>query len=150
MSSFMNRAVVLAVVLSFTGIGTGNAVEAAVSESDDEELEEVVVLGQKPVRNPRALAAWLLRLRGTYRSEGTIAYQTGMPGQIARTVPATGALVCAGFGSGPGVQCEMRLSAGASDTRLDPGVMLLGLDIEMDGRVTARFNIAHSRAGVDP
>ncbi len=208
MSSSMGRSIVLAVVLSVTGIAPGDALEATESGSGDEELEEVMVLGQKPVRNPRALAAWLKRLPGRYRSEGTISYLAVRPAQVSRPEPATGALVCAGFGSGPGVQCEMRLTAGGRDTRLDPGVMLLGLDIErpqirymtvddqgmaagttgdlrgdtaqfrtpcvatgvrtcytttwinaaagsdqihfrvdieMDGRVTARFNIAHSR-----
>lgn len=124
MNSSMRGSAILAALLSVTGAAAAAAVEAASTGSEDEELAEVMVLGQQPVRNPRALAAWLMRLPGTYRSEGTISYQTG------RSVAASGTLVCTAISRGPGVQCMMRLTSAGSDTRLNPGVMLLGLDIE--------------------
>lgn len=97
------------------------------------ELDEVQVLGQQPVRNPRAMAAWLRRLPGRYRSEGTVTYAggMGMPSYAnGRTVPATGASICLNFGKGPGVQCTIQLSTPDGGTNLEPGMILLGLDIE--------------------
>jgi hypothetical protein len=100
-------------------------IQQASAASRDEVLDEVLVAGDmERALGRRAITAWLRRLPGKYVSEGKIHYSSGL------TILASGTLDCVGFGSGPGVRCEMRLAAPGGNTNMEPGMFLLGMDIE--------------------
>lgn len=91
--------------------------------SCDDELEEIVVLGQRPVRNRELLAVWLRRLGGRFSNTGSLEL-------LGRALPVRGMTECVGIGEGPGMHCLIMLEAKDVDTHLKPGAFMLGIDLE--------------------
>lgn len=96
---------------------------------EDDELDEVLVLGQKPPkpeRNRDDIAVWLRRLAGRFNNQGTLA--RGESGDSK--LPVMGATDCVRIGEGPGLHCVIMLEAPNVETHLKPGAFMLGVDLE--------------------
>lgn len=72
-----------------------------------EELGEVIVSGERPVRSVQELIPWIRRLLGEYTIEGYVDVGGRGDPDDRKSVRGTG--LCAGFGEAPGVQCELRV-----------------------------------------
>jgi hypothetical protein len=95
---------------------------AAPQEASDEELSEVLVLGQRALKDRGLLDAWLRRLIGKFGNTGEVLGPSGR--QQAR-----GTTACESVGNSAGVHCVMKLKAPNYQTSFDPGELLLGMDI---------------------
>jgi hypothetical protein len=102
------------------------AAESPQAGSAEDELDEVLVLGQRPERNRDDIAVWLRRLAGRFSNSGTIAF--GESGDTR--VPVAGATDCARIGEGAGIHCVIQLEAPNVVTNLKPGAFMLGIDLE--------------------
>ena len=102
-----------------------------------EELGEVVVSGEKPVRKAEDLIPWLRRLLGQYTYQGYVDLQGRAKAKARLNV--TGLGTCVGFGAAPGVQCEINVRwpqvrgedsqpVMGSVSSLDPAMILYGLE----------------------
>jgi hypothetical protein len=98
----------------------------AAQRTDDpsqlDELDAVIVNGQKPSRKPSEILTWMRRLTGQYRYEGHIdLLGNGDPDDMQ---PVTGSGDCIGFGPAPAVQCEINVRW--PETPLRSGEVMLG------------------------
>lgn len=82
--------------------------EASTPPASADELGEVVVSGERPVRKVGELIPWIRRLLGEYTLEGYV--DVAGKGQPEDRKEASGRGLCVGFGLAPGVQCEWRVA----------------------------------------
>jgi hypothetical protein len=127
------------------------AVLAAEPEaSPDQELDEILVEGQKPERNPEKYVEWLTRLVGRYVVDGSVDLH-GAAGSEPRDVRGSGE--CIGFFPIRAVQCQLNLrwpeirgpngeSLQGGISHLDPALILFGYDHD-------RIGIRHMLVGND-
>lgn len=116
---------------------------AAAAETAIEELDEVVVEGDRVKPRPRSFNElqkpidWMARLVGEFDIGGSVVIS--MAGDREESRDVSGHANCVGFGLGPGVQCELQVtwpvSAGPDGmevrggiSRFDPAVLLLGYE----------------------
>lgn len=108
----------------------------------DEQLDEVEATGERKVRNPQILIAWLRRLLGRFSYEGYVELRG--EGESALRQPVRGSGNCVGFGSAPGVYCTIQVAwpevkgiDGAAVpggiSSLVPATILYGLDPDFVG-----------------
>lgn len=93
-------------------------------ETPDQDLEEILVNGEAPVRNRESIARWLRQFPGRYRNEGELWRSGGSVSKIS------GVTDCRSVGPGPGAICLISLQAPPFDTNVNPGAFLLGIDLE--------------------
>jgi hypothetical protein len=127
------------------GVTASAAAPQARTPTSDEELDEVIVSGNRvePVRSMRTILEWLVRLVGQYRYEGFVELKPG-PGVPQDRLPVRGVGDCVRFGIAPGVQCsvairwpEVKGPAGeevvGGVSTLNPAMILYGLDPDQRG-----------------
>lgn len=80
--------------------------ELGQEDRDEQELEPVLVEGQRPIREREILLDWLARLPGTFEVSGTV--HLHRPGN-ERTVDANGRAVCVGLQAewAPAIVCDL-------------------------------------------
>lgn len=111
---------------------------SAAAQRDMDELEEVLVEGRRPVRDPRKLTAWIDRLTGEFRYEGHVE-RRGAPGAGTVRAEIRGGSRCVRFGRAVAVQCQINAAwssdqgANAIDVpgdmaSLNPAISLFALD----------------------
>lgn len=147
----MTVRIALLAMVALTGSGlvvpadTPSAPDPVSPAQQAEELEEVLVEGRR-IRRQRTRPSWneyqqpfnfLARLVGEFDIDGSVDLQgQGNPEHMRR---AQGRAHCIGFGSAPGVQCQLNVrwpaSSGADGeeipggvSTLDPAMLLLGFD----------------------
>jgi len=98
------------------------AAPAAMAEVD--ELSEVVVTGQRPVKDNGAIDGWLRRLIGRFQNTGTVS-NLDSPLEVV-----SGTTECEGVGASGSVRCLMTLQSPRYETNFNPGALLLGIEIE--------------------
>ena len=110
---------------------------ASAAAAADQELDELLVAGAKPLRDPRKVVAWLTRLLGQFSVDGSVDLHG--KGDPADQRKVEGQSKCIAVGAEPGLQCELRIRwhqeegsyAGAlllgGESTLDPAVMLYGV-----------------------
>jgi hypothetical protein len=118
------------------------------SQSEADELDEVLVEGNRlraarpGFKQYEQSFGWLARMVGSYVVEGTVDLHAAGRSEDLRK--ASGRLECVGFGSAPGVQCELRVRwvdatgkdgealAGVA-TSLNPAALLFGVELVHSG-----------------
>jgi hypothetical protein len=100
----------------------GPATNPAITQSE-EELEEVTVTGYESLGNREDIIIWLRRLAGRFRNEGTV--EIG-----STTYPVQGMMACNGVGTGPGMNCALKLEAPGNETGMHAGVFIVAVDLE--------------------
>jgi hypothetical protein len=87
--------------------GVANTAVSPPASADDLELDEVLVEGRKPMRDPLKVREWMTRLAGRFLVDGSV----DLHGNGAATVPlpVDGRGDCTGFFPIPAVQCELKL-----------------------------------------
>jgi hypothetical protein len=89
----------------------------------EEDLDEVTVTGDQPLGNRDDIINWLLRLAGGFRSEGTV--------EIGSAIyPVQGMMACISVGTGPGMNCALRLDVPGIEASMHPGVFIVAVDLE--------------------
>jgi hypothetical protein len=151
-------------VLSFAISGVALAATAPVvapaststSGAQLEELDEVLIDGQKPSRKPSEIITWMRRLVGQFTYEGHV--DINGRGEPNNLLPITGRRECIGFGPAPAVQCEVHVTwperkgqngeeiLGAVSA-LNPAMILYGFEPDELG---IRFMIVDSNGIADP
>lgn len=100
----------------------GPAPDPAMAQPQDE-LDEVTVTGSQSLGNRNDIIVWLQRLAGTYRNEGTV--------EIGSTShPVQGMMVCLGVGTGPGMNCALKLEVPGVEAGMHSGAFIVALDLE--------------------
>ncbi len=107
-----------------------------------EELDQVVVNGERPLKDDQQVINWLASLAGEFTMEGDVDVQgKGDPDDLQ---PVEGSASCVAFGIAPGVRCELHVLwpetrhrdgkpiLGGTST-LDPAVLLYGFDPHSSG-----------------
>ncbi len=129
--------------------------ESQAAEQEDE-LDEVLVNGQKAVRKPSIIISWMRRLLGTFSYEGYVDLQgKGDPDDFLKV---QGNSDCVGFGPAPGVMCEINvrwpekkgpkgeaIPGGVSN--LSPAMMLFGFEPDDLG---IRYMLVDSKGIAEP
>lgn len=122
---------------------SGSAAQQPPAAQEDQELEEILVEGRKPLKKPAVVREWLTRLPGRFVVDGTVVlFSEGNPRE---PLAVQGRTNCEGF-SAPAVSCELKLSwpdtpeADATAvlgaiSKLDPAVLVYTYD---DQRVRVR------------
>lgn len=122
--------------------GASPVAATAQEQEPDTELDEILVEGKMPERNPQKVLDWMARLVGEFTWEGHVdVHARGKPQDI-RAVH--GSSNCTGFGLAPAVQCEIKVRwstvrgedgepvlGGASN--LNPATMLFGFEADRIG-----------------
>lgn len=129
--------VLAATMFAIALANTATAAELSSGPEAYEELDEVLVRGQKAERSGQKVIEWMARLAGQFTFEGHVDPQgRGRPEDLR---PVEGSGTCVGFGPAPAVQCEIRVrwpappvEAGSElpgmASTLDPAVMLFGFE----------------------
>lgn len=121
----------------------------------DAQLDEILVEGRKPERNPQKVIDWMARLVGEFTWEGHVdVHARGRPEDI-RAVHGSGN--CTGFGLAPAVQCDIKarwstvrgedgepVMGGVSN--LNPAMMLYGFEPD---RIGIRYMLVDSNGIAD-
>jgi hypothetical protein len=109
MSNAMRTALAFAVLLPGAALGAGPARRESPPAAQEklEELNEVLVSGEKPTRKVGDLIPWIRRLLGEYAFEGHV--DLGGKGDPDDRRQVLGIGTCVGFGVAPGVQCEINV-----------------------------------------
>ena len=121
-----------------------------------EELDEILVEGRKPERNPQKVIDWMARLVGEFTFEGAVDLKAmGRPQDLH---PVRGTGKCIGFGPAPAVQCEInvhwtpvrdedrgKVLGGVSN--LEPATMLFGFESD---RFAIRYMLVDSNGIAEP
>jgi hypothetical protein len=107
-----------------------------------DELDEVLVSGERPVKSAQQVINWLASLAGKFTLEGNVDAEGENNHEDPR--PVQGSANCIAFGLAPGVRCELRVHwpeargpngeailGGVSS--LDPGMILYGLEPRSNG-----------------
>lgn len=106
---------------------------APFGEQDD--LDEVLVSGQRRTRDPRVIMAWMQRLVGAHRYDGIV--ESASADRNTRQERVVGEGSCAPAGGEQAVLCEMRVatvlpsgSGGSADPgqKFNPAVVLFGFE----------------------
>jgi len=111
-----------ALLVAGTALAQSPGPQSAAQE--DDELSEVLVTAQRPVRDRGSIDGWLRRLIGKYRNTGTVSSLNGPLDTV------TGTTECEGVGVGAGVRCMVTLRTPTYETSFNPGALLLGLEIK--------------------
>lgn len=107
-----------------------------------EELNEVLVSGEKPVKSTQQIINWLAELGGKFSFEGNVDLRGNADAGDLK--PVTGSADCVAFGLAPGIRCELKVrwpeSRGPGGesllggiSALDPGMMLFGIEPRTNG-----------------
>ena len=155
------RALTLALPVAISGIFLCS-LRARASESPpaasrlEEELDEILVSGERPVRKPSEIITWMRRLVGQFSYEGHVDLRG--QGDSADHLPVQGGSICVPFGPAPAVQCEVRVTwperrgengepiPGGVST-LDPGMILYGFEPDELG---IRYMLVDNRGFAEP
>ncbi len=104
---------------------SGTALAQAPAATDDiDELSEVLVTGQRQVRDLGSIDGWLRRLIGKYRNTGTVS-NLNSPLEIV-----SGTTECEAVGVSAGVRCLLTLRSPQYETNFNPGALLFALDVK--------------------
>jgi hypothetical protein len=127
---------------------TGQLATPATSTEQSQELDEVIVKGQRISPKPRTWKElqkpfdWLARLVGEFDIDGSVdLHARGRPEDLRKV---SGRADCVGFGIGPGVQCDLSVlweptkGPGGEEipggiSTLNPAVMLFGFEPVLPG-----------------
>jgi hypothetical protein len=109
----------------------------------DQQLDEILVEGHKPIRDAQAVFGWMSRLVGRFIVEGTVQ----LHGEGAPTEPlqAQGRADCVGFGPAPAVTCDLKIRW--PETKGPNGEPLLGGVSTLDP-ASMLFGFAPDRIGI--
>jgi hypothetical protein len=123
--------------------------QASTPTSGDQELDEILVEGRKPLKSPTKAREWMMRLPGRFVVDGSAVLNR--EGVTSETVAVQGRTNCVSYPT-PAVLCELklrwsepldaeraRLFGGAS--KLDPAVLMYTYDVE---RVRVRHMLVDS------
>jgi hypothetical protein len=80
---------------------------AAAAPGQTQELDEIIVRGVRPSRNPSEIFTWLRRLLGEFRFEGYV--DPFGSGESSDRLPVRGAANCVPFGVAPAVHCDLQV-----------------------------------------
>lgn len=126
------------------------AAAAESREISEQELDEVLVDGRRPLRNSRAVVAWLARLVGEFTVDGAV--DLHYLGE-SKLLDVSGRSSCSGFGSEPAVMCTLNIrwpevpdsnqdSIARVIANLDPAIIMFGFE-------PTRVGIHHMLVGND-
>lgn len=118
------------------------AADQELEQEQDKQLDEILIEGRKPERNPQKVIDWMARLVGEYTFEGEVDLKAKGRPQDFRPVRGSGN--CFGFGPAPAVQCEINVHwtpVRAEDrgkvlggiSNLEPAMMLFGFEPDRFG-----------------
>lgn len=105
------------------------------SSGEQDDLDGVLVSGERRTRDPGVIIAWMQRLVGTFRYIGIV--ESASADRNTRQEEVVGEGSCAPAGGEQGVLCEMRVatvrpsgSGGSADpgTKFNPAVVLFGFE----------------------
>lgn len=142
----MGGVLVLAPLLCATALSASQAPAPA----PEEQLDEILVEGEKPVRDADKITEWLTRLVGQFVVEGSV----DLHGKgAAEPLDVQGRSTCVGFFPTKSVQCELRLRwpevKGPQGEALPGGVSHLDPAIMLFGYEPRRIGIRHMLVGDD-
>jgi hypothetical protein len=125
------------------------------SSATEEELEEVIVRGERPNRTPSAIFNWLRRLLGEFKIDGYVDLRGD--GRPEARLPVTGRAKCVPFGIAPAVHCDLNIdwprptgrdgeeiTGGLSTLR--PAVIVFAFEAD---RFAIRYLLVHSDGTAD-
>ncbi len=119
-----------------------------------EELDTVVVVGEKPVEDNSVLIAWMRRLVGQFSIDGYVAPVGGTNAAARHKIHGQG--LCAGFNPTPAVHCEVHLQLPADILKdgmpvdlspLSAAMILYGLEM---GAPRIRYMLVDRNGIADP
>jgi hypothetical protein len=128
------------------------AAQAPAAESlPEQELDEILVEGRKPLRKPQKVIDWMARLVGRFVVDGKV-HLLG-DGAPAEALAVQGRANCTGFGPAPAVHCELKIrwpeTTGPSGqallggvSALDPANILYGFEPD---RIGIRYMLVDSK-----
>lgn len=131
----------IAVTLLLSGVMQAAELQSGYGDQQDEELEEVVVLGAKIVRSRQAILNWLKRLVGHHSYEGYVDLGGEGASHGRRTVSGAGkcvplgeiAVLCESQVLWPDITAEDGSDLPGGVSTLSPAVILYGFDWKIAG-----------------
>jgi hypothetical protein len=90
--------------------------------ASEQELDEILVEGRKPLRKPQKVIDWMARLVGRFVVDGNVRLLGD--GAPSDPLEVQGRANCTGFGPAPAVHCELKIRW--PETRGSSGEALLG------------------------
>jgi hypothetical protein len=100
------------------------AAQSTLEQQPDQELEEILVEGHRPIKDPRKLKAWIERLVGSFSYEGYVERYNAEG--VAERTEVHGGSQCARFDKAAAVQCMVNATWNRMSGASGPGTVLDG------------------------